>query len=80
MLIEDEAKRKRERQGSGGGPKFQPHKLKFSQSCVNTKKKKKKKKKKKIFFKVSSIFQDPNFQLKNFHFQAFNFTFSMPKF
>ena len=39
-----------------------------------------KKKKKNHFSKFSSIFQNPNFQLKNFHSQAFNFTFSMPKF
>ena len=74
-LMEDEAKKQKERNNEVGGQNFTPpHSLtqqKLSQLSQP---------KKKSFTKFSSIFQNPNFQFKNFHSQAFNFTFSMPKF
>ena len=71
-------KEKRHKEVGGGGCKISAPTHLNSSKVESTLKKKNKTKK--IFFKVSSIFQNPNFQIKNFHSQAFNFTFSMPKF
>ena len=67
-LMEDEAKKQKERNNEVGGQNFGPHTLKLSQSWVNPKKKKQNKKN---LFQSFKYLSKSKFSNKKFSFPSF---------